>query len=126
LQAYLRPAVLIVDDFGSQALDRSDALMVLQVLSGRHAWGSTIVTSASCFTDWRHSLGGPVLATAILDQLLNHCDVINMSAHVFERTVGRRRQEGHPGEGSAFPTVVGNGLARMNRQVAAQRKVPRQ
>jgi DNA replication protein DnaC len=57
LQAYLRPAVLIVDDFGSQAIDQTAAFMVLQAISGKHDRGSAIVTSSKSFTDWRHILG---------------------------------------------------------------------
>ena len=35
-----------------------------------------IVTSNKSFTEWGGVLGDDVLATAILDRLLHHCDVI--------------------------------------------------
>ena len=37
---------------------------------------SLIVTSNKSFTEWGGVLGDDVLATAILDRLLHHCDVI--------------------------------------------------
>ena len=37
---------------------------------------SIIVTSNKSFTEWGGVLGDDVLATAILDRLLHHCDVI--------------------------------------------------
>ena len=38
--------------------------------------GSMIVTSNKSFAEWGQVLGDDVLATAILDRLLHHCDVL--------------------------------------------------
>ena len=35
-----------------------------------------IITSNKSFTEWGEVLGDDVLATAILDRLLHHCDVL--------------------------------------------------
>ncbi len=79
LQAYLRPAVLVVDEVGYLALDRAEANMVFQLVSGRYERGSMIITSNRSFAEWGGVLGDEVLATAILDRLLHHCDVININ-----------------------------------------------
>jgi DNA replication protein DnaC len=76
LGAYLRPAVLVVDEVGYLPLDRTEANMVFQLVSRRYERGSMIITSNKSFAEWGSVLGDDVLATAILDRLLHHCDVI--------------------------------------------------
>ena len=76
LATYLRPAVLVVDEVGYLRLDRDEANMVFQLVSRRYERGSMIITSNKSFAEWGHVLGDDVLATAILDRLLHHCDVL--------------------------------------------------
>lgn len=79
LEAYLRPSVLVVDDVGSRPLERTEAAMVLQLVSYRCERGSMIITGRTSLTEWGGVLGGAVLAAAILDRLLSHCDVLNIN-----------------------------------------------
>ena len=79
LQAYLRPAVLVVDEVGYLPLDRAEANMVFQLVSRRYERGSMIITSNKSFAEWGAVLGDDVLATAILDRLLHHCDVLSIN-----------------------------------------------
>jgi DNA replication protein DnaC len=76
LAAYLRPAVLVIDEVGYLPLDRAEANMLFQLVSRRYERGSLIITSNKSFAEWGAVLGDDVLATAILDRLLHHCDVI--------------------------------------------------
>ena len=79
LQTYLRPSVLVVDEVGYLPLDRAEANMVFQLVSRRYERGTMIITSNKSFTEWGQILGDDVLATAILDRLLHHCDVITIN-----------------------------------------------
>jgi len=79
LGAYLRPAVLVVDEVGYLPLDRAEANMVFQLVSRRYERGTMIITSNKSFTEWGGVLGDDVLATAILDRLLHHCDVLSIN-----------------------------------------------
>lgn len=76
LQAFLRPAVLVVDEVGYLPLDRTEANMFFQLVTRRYERGTMIVTSNKSFTEWGGVLGDDILATAILDRLLHHCDVL--------------------------------------------------
>jgi DNA replication protein DnaC len=53
--------------------------MVFQLASRRYERGTMIITSNKSFAEWGQVLGDDVLATAILDRLLPHCDVININ-----------------------------------------------
>ncbi|MEU9175249.1 IS21-like element helper ATPase IstB [Streptomyces sp. NPDC048420] len=79
LGTYLRPSVLVVDEVGYQPLERAEANLVFQVISKRYEKGSIILTSNKTFSEWGQVFGDEVLATAILDRLLHHCDVISIN-----------------------------------------------
>ncbi|MGK4578531.1 IS21-like element helper ATPase IstB [Kitasatospora sp. HPMI-4] len=79
LGTYLRPGVLVVDEVGYQPLERAEANLVFQVISKRYEKGSIILTSNKTFSEWGQVFGDEVLATAILDRLLHHCDVISIN-----------------------------------------------
>ncbi|MFF5092732.1 IS21-like element helper ATPase IstB [Streptomyces niveus] len=76
LRSYLRPSVLVVDQVGYQPLERAEANLVFLVISKRYAKGSIILTSNKTFSEWGQVFGDEVLATAILDRLLHHCEVV--------------------------------------------------
>lgn len=76
LGAYLRPSVLVVDEVGYQPLERAEANLVFQVISKHYEKGSIILTSNKTFSEWGQVFGDEVLATAILDRLLHHCEVV--------------------------------------------------
>jgi DNA replication protein DnaC len=76
LRTYLRPHVLVIDEVGYQPLERAEANLVFQVISKRYEKGSTLLTSNKGFGEWGQVFGDEVLATAILDRLLHHCDVV--------------------------------------------------
>jgi DNA replication protein DnaC len=79
LQTYLKPSVLVVDEIGYLPLTRAEANMVFQLVGRRYERGSIIVTSNKAFSEWGQVLGDDVLASAILDRLLHHCDVVSIN-----------------------------------------------
>ncbi len=79
LRTYLRPGVLVVDEVGYQPLERAEANLVFQVISKRYEKGSILLTSNKTFSEWGQVFGDEVLATAILDRLLHHCDVVSIN-----------------------------------------------
>ncbi len=79
LTSYLRPSVLVVDEVGYQPLERAEANLVFQVISRRYEKGSIILTSNKTFGEWGQVFGDEVLATAILDRLLHHCEVVSIN-----------------------------------------------
>jgi DNA replication protein DnaC len=76
LRVYLRPHVLVLDEVGYLPLARDEANLVFQMISKRYEKGSILLTSNKAFSEWGSVFGDEVLATAILDRLLHHCEVI--------------------------------------------------
>jgi DNA replication protein DnaC len=83
LGTYLRPGVLVVDEVGYQPLERTEANLVFQVISKRYEKGSIILTSNKTFSEWGQVFGDEVLATAILDRLLHHCEVVSINGNSY-------------------------------------------
>ena len=79
LQTYLKPAVLVLDEVGYLPLTRAEANLVFQLVARRYERGSIILTSNKAFSEWGQVFGDDVLATAILDRLLHHCDVVSIT-----------------------------------------------
>ena len=76
LRTYLRPHVLVLDEVGYLPLARDEANLVFQTISKRYEKGAIVLTSNKAFSEWGSVFGDEVLATAILDRLLHHCEVI--------------------------------------------------
>jgi DNA replication protein DnaC len=99
LQTYLKPAVLVLDEVGYLPLSRAEANMVFQLVSRRYERGSIIVTSNKAFSDWGPVFGDDdVLATAILDRLLHHCDVVPINGPSWRLKDRFLTPPGHPKE----------------------------
>jgi DNA replication protein DnaC len=79
MRTYTRPAILVVDEVGYLPLDRSDANLVFQIISKRYEHGPIILTSNKAFSEWGAVFCDDVLATAILDRLLHHCEVLSIN-----------------------------------------------
>ena len=85
--------MLVVDEVGYLPLVAAEANMVFQLVSRRYERGSIIVTSNKSFGEWGQVFGDDVLASAILDRLLHHCEVISINGPSY-RLEGPRQPEG--------------------------------
>jgi DNA replication protein DnaC len=61
--------LIIIDDFGLQALNKNMKLALLQIMEDRYAKKSLIVTSQLPVANWYEYLDEPTLADAIMDRM---------------------------------------------------------
>ena len=66
-----RQEVIILDDFGLQALDSGNRITLLEIIEDRHNNGSIIVTSQIPVQGWYDIIGEKTIADAILDRLIH-------------------------------------------------------
>lgn len=78
IKKYTRPKLLVIDEMGYTPMDRPAANLFFHLISARYERGSVIVTSNKSFADWGDLFSDGVLATAILDRLLHHGEVMNI------------------------------------------------
>lgn len=79
LQGYLRPDLLVLDDFGLKPLQPPAPGDLYDVIDGRYEQGSIILTSNRAPTEWPEVFLDPLLASAGLDRLGDRAEVVVMT-----------------------------------------------
>ena len=94
VRRYSQPAVLVLDEIGYTRLTAEQAHALFELVTARYERRPTLVTSNLTFTEWGGLLGDDVLATALLDRLLHHAEVIAINGRSYRM---RQRAPGdHP------------------------------
>lgn len=76
LRRYTTPSVLVIDEVGYTKLSAAQAHHFFELVTARYEHGSILLTSNMSFSEWGNLLGDEVLATALLDRLLHHAEVM--------------------------------------------------
>lgn len=106
LRRYSTPSLLVIDEVGYTKLSQEQAHHFFELVAARYEHGSIILTSNTSFAGWGPLLGGDeVLATALLDRLLHHAEVISIPGRSYRM---KERQADRPGE-AASPEVAPRG-----------------
>jgi DNA replication protein DnaC len=83
LRRYIQPKVLVIDEVGYTRLTSDQAHQVFELVTARYERGSILLTSNLSFSEWGGLLGDDVLATALLDRLLHHAEVLNINGRSY-------------------------------------------
>jgi DNA replication protein DnaC len=79
LAGYLRPDLLIIDDFGLKPLPPSGPSDMYDVINERYEQASIILTSNRAPAEWQELFGDPLLGSAGLDRLGDRAIVLTMT-----------------------------------------------
>lgn len=90
---YLRPDLLIVDDFGLKPLVPPAPDDFYEIINGRYERGSLIITSNRAFAEWPDLFHSPLLASAALDRLAHNAHQVVITGDSY-RAKGARRDRG--------------------------------
>lgn len=63
--------LIILDDFGLQALDNTARMILLEIIEDRHGRKSTIISSQLPVAKWYEIIGDSTVADAILDRMVH-------------------------------------------------------
>lgn len=75
----LKANLLVIDDIMMFALDKKQAVSLFNFINHLHEKASFIVTTNKSPEEWVKMLDDEVIATALLDRLLYHCEIISLS-----------------------------------------------
>src|SRR6266852_2945353 len=87
---FAKPKLLIVDELGYLPFETNAAHLFFQLVSRRYERGSVLITSNRSVGEWGSVFGDPVVATAILDRLLHHSQVITIRGDSYRLREKRR------------------------------------
>lgn len=76
---YIAPEVLVIDEIGYTHLSSLQATQLFDLVRERYEHRATILTSNTSFAQWGKLMNDEVLATALLDRLLHHAEVLTMN-----------------------------------------------
>jgi DNA replication protein DnaC len=82
-QTYLRPDLLVLDDFGLKPLHPPAPEDLYDIINERYERGSILVTSNRALEEWPDLFGNPLLASAGLDRLSHRADVVVITGTSF-------------------------------------------
>lgn len=93
LQAYFD----IIDEIGYLPVDKDAAYGFFQLIAARYEKRPTIFTTNQAFSKWPEVFGDAVLANAIIDRIVHHCEIVKITGHSY-RIKDRRILEADVGE----------------------------
>lgn len=80
---YLKYTVLIIDEIGYLPVDEAAAFGFFQLIAARYEYRPTILTTNQPFSKWPDVFGDAVIANAIIDRLVHHCDIVKITGHSY-------------------------------------------
>ena len=90
LRRYTTPSVLVIDEVGYTKLSPGQAHHFFELVTARYEHGSILLTSNTMFAAWGSLLGDEILASALLDRLLHHAEVIAINGSSYRMKERRR------------------------------------
>lgn len=78
LKSFSKYKVLIIDEIGYLPLDINGANLFFQLITKRYEKNTTIFTSNKPFSSWNDVFSDITIASAILDRILHHCQIISI------------------------------------------------
>lgn len=87
-----RQDVIILDDFGLQALDSQNRITLLEIIEDRHNNGSIIVTSQIPVQGWYDIIGEKTIADAVLDRLIHQSHRIELHGESMRKKRGLNKE----------------------------------
>jgi DNA replication protein DnaC len=94
--------LLLLDDFGLQALSPQAAQDLYEIISERYERGSLIVTSNRALSEWAEVFGNDLLASAALDRLTHHAHTLVIQGDSYRQ---RQRRKEALGTTTALPAT---------------------
>ena len=79
LKHFFKYKLLIIDALGYLPIEKDDAKLFFQLIDKRYEKRSTIITTNINFNSWDDVFFDPVIANAILDRVLHHAHVVNIT-----------------------------------------------
>ena len=92
LKKYIKPDLLVIDDMGLKILPAKSGEILLEIIMRRYENRSTMMTSNRPIEEWGKLLSDVPAASAILDRLLHHAELIPITGRSYrlQESAGQR------------------------------------
>jgi len=79
LNRIMKSDLVIIDEIGYTPIEKKEANLFFNLVSEMYEKTSVLITSNKGFQDWAEMMGDPIMTTALLDRLLHHSSIYNLS-----------------------------------------------
>jgi DNA replication protein DnaC len=90
LTHFTKPKLLIIDELGYLPFEPNAAHLFFQLITRRYERGSVLITNNRAIGEWGTVFGDVVVATAILDRLLHHSQIVTIRGDSYRLREKRR------------------------------------
>lgn len=80
---YLKAHLIAIDDIMLLPIKKNEAVALFNLINHLHEQSSLVITTNKSPKQWAETLEDEVLATALLDRLLYHCEVIKLDGNSY-------------------------------------------
>ena len=85
LRRYVKPSVLLIDEFGHEPFTSEVTNYLFRVVSARHRQGSIVLTANTGFTNWKSLFPSEATAVATTDRLVDGATILRFSGNSFRK-----------------------------------------
>jgi len=100
LRYYTNRALLVIDEIGYLAYDARAADLLFQVVSRRYERRSLVLTTNLPFSEWPTIFPNAATATALIDRLVHHAEILTIEGDSYRRRVAEARRKAVPHVGA--------------------------
>jgi DNA replication protein DnaC len=93
LAKYVKPKLLAIDELGYMSLSQEHADLLFQLIHRRAEEKSTIITTNIVFQDWPSMFPSTSTVTAIVDRLIERCEVIQIIGNSYRQKRHKEQTE---------------------------------
>mgnify|MGYP001828122300 CR=1 FL=1 len=97
LRQLAKVQLLIIDDWGLDALKPAERHDLMEIMDDRHGHTSTVMISQLPTDRWYASIGDNTLADAILDRLMHNAHRLQLKGESMRKIMSRLTNDEHPG-----------------------------
>lgn len=79
MRRYVKPAVLLIDEFGYEPFDSEATAYLFRLVSARHRQGSIVLTANTGFSQWKNLFPSEAQAIATVDRLVDRSTILRFT-----------------------------------------------
>jgi DNA replication protein DnaC len=79
LRRYVKPALLLIDEFAYQAFDTQTTNYLFRVVGARHGQGSIVLTANTGFQQWKNAFPSEAAAVSTVDRLVDRATILRFT-----------------------------------------------
>ena len=89
--------LLILDDIGYVRKSEQETSVLFELIEDRYETGSLLITANQPFSQWKELFPDPIMATAAVDRLIHHANIIHIKEPSFREKQAKLRTDNKMG-----------------------------